>query len=417
MCARWLCGFVARVVLKPALTMLLSASLGCSALLDLEYEYRDEDSGPVDGGTDTGADATVDASSDASVDTNLDGAEPDVGPSDCLPEAAGLSLTMPTVLFDNRTEDRLLDPFEKVQVFSDDSRLFMSRRLPDGDYEVRDMLNPDTPLSVNQFLSDVGRVNDCISEGSLSDLHIQHSGAVAAIVDASATQFTLEHLSADGETCSRVTHDGSAQGFLRANNTVAFTKRSTNSIAFAGTRDRTDGYASVFAQDASPGIHVVLNEDGGGRNVDYQRGGRPAENRYPVEGEFTAPAVIVEVGVSGFAVFYGVDDRLQRDVVTTGFLRTDSESLAGIGDLFGVASQRSATAPLLVVAKDAMRPTIVRMYVMDGVAGGMDEVTSHEMPDTVDAIDVTFNADVFTIGLGSLDGTTRVLTTRMCLES
>ncbi|MEM9863183.1 MAG: hypothetical protein AAF938_16425 [Myxococcota bacterium] len=277
------------------LALALSLSLGCSSLLDLDYEYAE---GPDVGVPDADGDA-ADAAADDAVDAAVDDSVPDTAPPDggapdsaimdggggCFPPVDGLALEAPSLAYEAVGEPRAFSTqFTIVQVFSVDGRQFVSRRLTDG-YEVIELASdgPRPSQTVNEFLDDIELPGTCINNGPLLDLHMQDiargSFAVGAVSADGADGFLLQHLSPSGE-CTSQRHTGLAEGFVRTNSTSAMTrrsapKRSVNSVAFVGGRSDADGYGEVFGQDAVEGLHVVLNNDGGETNIDYQRNGRP----------------------------------------------------------------------------------------------------------------------------------------------
>ncbi|MEM7608844.1 MAG: hypothetical protein AAF411_26150, partial [Myxococcota bacterium] len=387
------------------LALSLSLSLGCSSLLDLDYEYAE---GPDVGVPDADGDA-ADAAADDAVDAAVDDSVPDMAPPDggapdsvmmdggggCFPPVDGLALEAPSLAYEAVGEPRAFSTqFTIVQVFSVDGRQFVSRRLTDG-YEVIELASegPRPSQTVNEFLDDIELPGTCINDGPLLDLHMQDIArgafAVGAVSADGADGFLLQHLSPSGE-CTSQRHTGLAEGFVRTNSTSAMTRRSApmstlNSVAFVGGRINADGYGRVFGQDAVEGLHVVLNNDGGETNIDYQRNGRPLALRNPL-GTFSAPPVIVPLSASGWAVFYGADETLHVDLVPSSIDAARTNVLAETGDLFGVATSGPAE-PMLLVAKHPTRPAMARVQLVNVTTGTLADLTTYDMPVSIDAID------------------------------
>ncbi|MEM9075144.1 MAG: hypothetical protein AAGE52_41990 [Myxococcota bacterium] len=401
------------------------ALFGCSPLLDLGYEYRDDlDSALADGGLDGGFDGGTDASTDGGLSDASDADRPDAT-VDCMTTASGIGLSSPVLAYNEAGRGRIAPlPFELVQVLAIDGQFFVSRRT-DEDYEVREVRmdgEPGPSMSVAGFLDSVDRNGDCLGGGPFLDVYLNSTEdrlTAAAASPSAVDEFTLSHLSPSGE-CSSASHSGRAEGFLRANDTTALTRRSApgrvlNSVAFAGARSDANGYLEVFAQDALPGIHVVFQQTASMRLIDYQRNGQSVVNRYDL-GSLIAPPVIAPAG-SGWAVFYGADGELKLDIVSSALDREDPVGLVAIGDRIGVAAQGAESEPWLLVTKHPTLPTRAIFSLMDGVLGTPEEVFEFDMPEPIDAIDVVYNAGVFAIALDSSaleSRTTRVLLAESC---
>ncbi|MEM9863182.1 MAG: hypothetical protein AAF938_16420 [Myxococcota bacterium] len=123
--------------------------------------------------------------------------------------------------------------------------------------------------------------------------------------------------------------------------------------------------------------------------------------------------MIVPLSASGWAVFYGADETLHVDLVPSSIDAARTNVLAETGDLFGVATSGPAE-PMLLVAKHPTRPARARVQLVNVTAGTLADLTTYNMPVSIDAIDVHYVDGVYWIGLTSVDGTTRVLTTRAC---